>query len=119
MSISFNTQIENHSNGDTTYRLQLETDVKRYFTALQDLARNFVDESMGIRDQKITEDDMVTPVIDSSKPRKGFPSKVDYVCSWCERSIISGRNRYFVHCPYCGKKIDYSNHEFLRSGMDE
>ena len=112
--ISFKTDHERMSNGRHKYTITVETDIKRYFESIQQVARDCVDDSTKTSS---AESDMVTPVICEKPPVLGV-SGIDYVCSWCECSLSPTASGFYIHCPRCGKKIDYSNHNFLREGLN-
>lgn len=58
------------------------------------------------------------PVQEIKKIGRLKSSKVEYICSNCDRSITPDKRGFFVHCPFCGYTIDYSNHQFLREGLN-
>lgn len=107
-STRFSTDIDN-SALSTIYRITFETAVKSKFECVQEACRKCIDD---VHD----ESKICYPVL-NYKSIKGKTTPTDYVCSNCERSLLSQSNRFYVHCPFCGFKVDYSNHEFLREGL--
>lgn len=107
-STRFSTDIDN-SALSTIYRITFETAVKSKFECVQEACRKCIDD---IHD----ESKICYPVIEYKRTRVAC-GRINYVCSNCERSLIDGGRRFYVHCPFCGYKVDYSNHEFLREGL--
>lgn len=114
MSISFKTDHQRLAGGAHKYTVTVETDIKRYFESIQQVARDCVDDSAKTHK---AEQDIVTPMICEKHSLSGS-SGIDYVCNWCECSLLPSASGFYVHCPRCGKKIDYSNHNFLREGLN-
>ena len=113
MSISFKTNHERMASGAHKYVITVETDVKRYFESVQQVARDCVDDSTKAHK---TEQERVTPCMEAVDGPGSH--KVYYVCSWCACDLTPTNRGFFVCCPRCGKKIDYSNHDFLREGLN-
>ena len=107
-STRFSTDIDN-SAASTVYRITFETAVKSKFECVQEACRKCIDDMQD-------ESRICHPQIEC-KTVKGKVTPVDYVCSNCERSLIDNTNRFYVYCPFCGFKVDYTNHEFLREGQ--
>lgn len=102
MSISFTTDCAMR-NGCHSYTITVKTDIKRYYERIQECARKCIDDSVRSRNECL-----VIPMIECKDN-----NRIDYVCSNCECSLISGPG-YYVYCPRCGMKVDYSNHMFLK-----
>ncbi len=118
--IKHTTESIHKANGAKEFNITFSTDIRRYYEKVENLIRDCINEdakiNQGINSTYDYIDDHVVPYISTKEGRAGMPTALDYVCSYCERSIISNDDRYYVHCPHCGKKIDYTNHEFLREG---
>lgn len=113
MSISFKTDHQRLSSGAHKYTITVETDIKRYFESIQQVARDCVDDSAKTHKD---EQDIVTPCMeDVDGPGV---AKFYYVCSWCDCDLTPTNRGFFVCCPRCGNSIDYSNHNFLREGLN-
>lgn len=102
MSVSFTTDVA-RVNGNLTYTITVKTDIKRYYEKIQNCARECIDDATHSRN-----DCLVNPMIESKDN-----NRIDYVCSNCECSLTSGPG-YYVYCPRCGMKVDYSKHMFLK-----
>lgn len=110
MSISFKTDHQRTPGGLHKYTITVETDIKRYFDSIQQLARECVDDSTQAQS-------IVTPVMNVTN-NCGTSSRIHYACSWCECDITPTNRGFFVYCPRCGKKIDYSAHNFLKEELN-
>lgn len=111
--ISFKTDHERRASGAHKYTITVETDIKRYYEAVQAVARDCVDDSTKSHNH---ETDVVTPCIEAVDG-PDFHA-IRYLCSWCECDLSPVDRGFFVHCPRCGKKIDYSTHDFMREGRN-
>ena len=113
MSISFKTDHQRLSSGAHKYTITVETDIKRYFESIQQVARDCVDDSAKTHKD---EQDIVTPCIEAVDGSD--VAKVYYVYRWCDCDLTPTNRGFFVCCPRCGKRIDYSNQDFLREGLN-
>lgn len=111
--ISFKTDHERKASGAHKYTITVETDIKRYFEAVQQVARSCVDDSTKAHKP---EQDIVHPCMETVYGSTS--SRVYYVCSYCDCDLTPTNRGFFVCCPRCGKRIDYSNHDFLREGLN-
>ena len=113
--ISFKTDHERHGSGRHTYRINVETDIKRYYDLIQDAARKCVDDST--KTAMLEDNEYVQPCCESVDFADGS-CRIAYLCSGCECDLTPDNRGFFVHCPRCGKKIIYEKHMFLKEGLN-
>ena len=111
--ISFKTDHEQMFGGRHNYTITVETDIKRYYESIQAVARDCVDDSTK---SHIAENETVKPqALAVDTPTS---TGVYYVCDFCECDLSPTTRGFFIYCPRCGKRIDYSDHDFLKEGLN-
>ena len=108
-STSFSADID-FTGDSTTYRIDFRTQDKQKFEVVQDACRKCIDDMHD-------ESRICHPVMDYKVTKKGLTTPTDFVCSNCDRSLTDGGKRFYVYCPFCGFKVDYTGFEFLREGQ--
>lgn len=101
----YRTTTSMHANGQVELEVHVNTDNNNYFKTIMDRVMycdNDNREGYG-------------PLSNQCVPVMG--ENGHFVCSWCESDIIpKDDTMFYPYCPHCGRRIVYTDHEFLREG---
>lgn len=111
---TFNTQIVHIRGSGSEYKIQFASDNIAHFKAVQEVARRCVDQEAAL---DVHAPERVCSVyIDTDTIAKGRRCITRYLCTNCDCNLTDRTDVFYVHCPRCGYRIDYSMFDDLKIG---
>lgn len=98
-------------DGQSLYTINVSTDNIDSFKVIQEVAHRVAQDKNTKTD---SEDKNITfPYVDiEHELSRG--KRIIYRCCHCDCNLTDRDDVFYVHCPRCGYKIDYSHHDELR-----
>ena len=103
-------------NGSTIFSIEMDSTYPDLQAAMINAYNKWVRDNISRLNMEI--DTTCTPEVEYDTLRKNASTPIRYVCNKCGCRLDDAGDEFYVHCPRCGRKIDYSNHIFLKENKD-